>query len=454
MNFMGSNTLTFPAANSNSPIPLFSIDVDNAMEASSYDTSPRSQIEYEQSSPHESGESHTNADTPMTTVSPPSELFADPNDSSNAQPHNESAILMHYAESVQPGSAFDCGSASPPTLQHQSDSTDFKPSSAEVARQPTGAHYQQHALPHENSSQLAGDSYHVQDPCSWNVGSISNSEVSNWDSTRNPHSQREIKSDLSQTLVDSSLQYADALQHHDPGFGTLQSTANAAQYSGIAAMSTFNHMYRPYMLEDMGLRRPLYCGQQLQMGHAWNPAASAYTSSDNSPVEIDEHCRMGFKQQHRTMQRSRMQRRCGTSLATQDNTNAFFPFWPGFGQDPGSEMICEETASSGPRASQSVTITPAYVRTLQQYNARSDQGRLPENPTEEQCRAFLLIAKEDAKMQYREIKDRMRFPGSESTLRGRYRTLTKEPWERRRQPQWSDRDVSTSRKKIAVRQAH
>jgi hypothetical protein len=43
-------------------------------------------------------------------------------------------------------------------------------------------------------------------------------------------------------------------------------------------------------------------------------------------------------------------------------------------------------------------------------------------------------------MQYSEIKRRYGFTEAESTLRGRYRTLTKRPEERRRVPVWRKED--------------
>ena len=54
--------------------------------------------------------------------------------------------------------------------------------------------------------------------------------------------------------------------------------------------------------------------------------------------------------------------------------------------------------------------------------------------------AFLLQAKLEG-MSYKEIKEKGRFIITESTLRGRYRTLTKSKEARVRKPQWSARDV-------------
>lgn len=45
-------------------------------------------------------------------------------------------------------------------------------------------------------------------------------------------------------------------------------------------------------------------------------------------------------------------------------------------------------------------------------------------------------------MSYKEIKARGRFREAESTLRGRFRALTKDPKQRVRKPHWTRRDVS------------
>lgn len=43
---------------------------------------------------------------------------------------------------------------------------------------------------------------------------------------------------------------------------------------------------------------------------------------------------------------------------------------------------------------------------------------------------------------YKEIREKGNFPEAESTLRGRYRTLTKEKDARVRKPEWQHNDVS------------
>ncbi|KAM9877897.1 hypothetical protein VDGL01_08058 [Verticillium dahliae] len=61
---------------------------------------------------------------------------------------------------------------------------------------------------------------------------------------------------------------------------------------------------------------------------------------------------------------------------------------------------------------------------------------------------FLLRSKREG-MTYREIRKAGGFREAESTLRGRYRTLTKKKEERVRRPEWEDQDVQLLRKGVA-----
>ncbi|CRK07889.1 hypothetical protein HYQ45_003571 [Verticillium longisporum] len=61
---------------------------------------------------------------------------------------------------------------------------------------------------------------------------------------------------------------------------------------------------------------------------------------------------------------------------------------------------------------------------------------------------FLLRSKREG-MTYREIRKAGGFREAESTLRGRYRTLTKKKEERVRRPEWEERDVQLLRKGVA-----
>lgn len=56
----------------------------------------------------------------------------------------------------------------------------------------------------------------------------------------------------------------------------------------------------------------------------------------------------------------------------------------------------------------------------------------------------LLVQWKREGMSYKEIKAKGRFKEAESTLRGRFRALTKDPTERVRRPRWTRRDVSVA----------
>lgn len=56
----------------------------------------------------------------------------------------------------------------------------------------------------------------------------------------------------------------------------------------------------------------------------------------------------------------------------------------------------------------------------------------------------LLVRWKLAGMSYKQIKAKGHFKEAESTLRGRFRALTKNPGERVRKPRWTKRDVSTA----------
>ncbi len=61
--------------------------------------------------------------------------------------------------------------------------------------------------------------------------------------------------------------------------------------------------------------------------------------------------------------------------------------------------------------------------------------------------AFLIRSKR-AGMSYKDIRRLGRFKEAESTLRGRYRTLTKSKEERVRRPSWTDKDLRLLREGV------
>lgn len=70
-------------------------------------------------------------------------------------------------------------------------------------------------------------------------------------------------------------------------------------------------------------------------------------------------------------------------------------------------------------------------------------SRLDEGLGTGHSRDQLLVHWKLAGMSYKEIKAKGRFEEAESTLRGRFRALTKDPGDRVRKPRWTKRDVST-----------
>ncbi len=80
------------------------------------------------------------------------------------------------------------------------------------------------------------------------------------------------------------------------------------------------------------------------------------------------------------------------------------------------------------------------------YDTPSSTDSVPQTPPRSSPRdnakdAFLVRCKRQG-MSYKEIKLRGKFDEAESTLRGRYRTLTKLKEQRVRRPEWSDQNVS------------
>lgn len=64
------------------------------------------------------------------------------------------------------------------------------------------------------------------------------------------------------------------------------------------------------------------------------------------------------------------------------------------------------------------------------------------NTSEITARDEFILTCRAAGMSYRALKEYGNLPDAESTLRGRYRTLTKNKQDRVRRPVWTERDVS------------
>jgi hypothetical protein len=96
-------------------------------------------------------------------------------------------------------------------------------------------------------------------------------------------------------------------------------------------------------------------------------------------------------------------------------------------------------ASSSPSSSKQASKHPKGHKPSQPAEPPSEQSSGPDSRAAKD--EFLLRAKAKG-MTYKEIRRKGNFSEAESTLRGRYRTLTKPKDLRVRKPEWSENDVS------------
>lgn len=102
--------------------------------------------------------------------------------------------------------------------------------------------------------------------------------------------------------------------------------------------------------------------------------------------------------------------------------------------------------SSIPIKQHSTTPTPPPAAQHHQHPRTSGtpttpRRRLPPAETYDET-DHLLVHYRSQGVSYKAIKQRLNLDEAESTLRGRYRTLTKPKSERLRKPVWSETDVS------------
>jgi len=93
----------------------------------------------------------------------------------------------------------------------------------------------------------------------------------------------------------------------------------------------------------------------------------------------------------------------------------------------------------------SPSINSPFDYTSSMNEAMPSQVASPLPTEERRARDELLIECRRANMSYKDIKERYGFEQSISTLRGRYRNLTKQKHERVRKPNWTPTDVSKGR---------
>jgi hypothetical protein len=134
---------------------------------------------------------------------------------------------------------------------------------------------------------------------------------------------------------------------------------------------------------------------------------------------------------------------------------SFDPFLTGMNYpDPDYLEMCSESATASqapcpPFTGQAAaySIAPSLLAFVGAFNAPSPAESLPRTSSKSSQRKdakdALLIEWKEQGMSYKDIKAQGGFEEAESTLRGRYRTLTKPKEERVRRPEWSERDVSS-----------
>ncbi|RYO81253.1 hypothetical protein DL766_000269 [Monosporascus sp. MC13-8B] len=80
--------------------------------------------------------------------------------------------------------------------------------------------------------------------------------------------------------------------------------------------------------------------------------------------------------------------------------------------------------------------------------SEAPSGALPSQSTRRSEKDEFLIRSKESGMKYREIREKGGFKEAESTLRGRYRSLTKSKEARVRNPQWQENDLHLLRKAV------
>jgi hypothetical protein len=141
---------------------------------------------------------------------------------------------------------------------------------------------------------------------------------------------------------------------------------------------------------------------------------------------------------------------------------SFDPFLTGMNYaNPDYLEMCSESATAphGPHplfmGQEAVhSIAPSPPALVSAFNAPSPAESLPRTPPKSSQRKdakdALLIEWKEQGMSYKDIKAQGGFEEAESTLRGRYRTLTKPKEERVRRPEWGERDVSSLYPELAA----
>ena len=95
-----------------------------------------------------------------------------------------------------------------------------------------------------------------------------------------------------------------------------------------------------------------------------------------------------------------------------------------------------------PAGHQEIADCQRSAEVTRQARRRRPSTRSPQTDREPNAQDMFLIQSRQAGMSYRDIQEKGNFSEAESTLRGRYRTLTKTKELRVRKPEWVEEDVS------------
>lgn len=107
----------------------------------------------------------------------------------------------------------------------------------------------------------------------------------------------------------------------------------------------------------------------------------------------------------------------------------------GVGDSPYAAHLCSDASY---RSSREGSETNRHVPERDGFAG----GRMADNHLQRKAEDRILLEGKAAGLTYKEIKKKLRTPVAESTLRGRYRSLTKERKDRVRKPVWTEQDVS------------
>ncbi|KAL7272783.1 hypothetical protein RUND412_004395 [Rhizina undulata] len=130
----------------------------------------------------------------------------------------------------------------------------------------------------------------------------------------------------------------------------------------------------------------------------------------------------------------------GPSIPSQTSTSENSPNLSITIQDPLNASSATSEPTEGSSMSPSPPGSPSEAESNPMKMRRNKASRLAKASRDEQDKDLLKLRAQG--MSYKHIKERLGIAEAESTLRGRFRTLTKPKNERLRKPTWTDEDIS------------